>query len=430
MIHMKPRLILSILLPFSAGYYLSYVFRTMNAVIADGLVHDLGLSPSQIGFLTAAYFLTFAIMQLPIGIALDRFGPRSVQSVLLAVAAAGALLFAYGENMAVLVAARGLIGLGVAGGLMGALKAVSLWAPAERQPFLNGIVIASGALGALTATAPLAWLIALLSWRSVFLILAAVTAVVALIIHWVTPAVAAKAEDGAASPGLSAVYQNSSFWQLAPLSALCIGSAWAFHGLWAAPWLSDVAALDRPHLIHSLVVMSSALCVSAVAFGTISSWFRRKGFDMRLLFLVTATVFIGCELGLALHLAIPPIVEWALIAATGAATVFSYSILSDVFPKYLSGRANSALNVLHIGSAFVLQTAFGMIVNLWAPNNAGHYPEQAYRVAILFFVALQLAALAWYLRPLAGAVLRRVVKSIGGLAAAPVLARELDVKSK
>ena len=72
---MKQRLILSTLLPFAAGYYLSYVFRTMNAVIADGLARDLGLGPSQVGFLTAAYFFTFAIMQLPVGIALDRFGP-------------------------------------------------------------------------------------------------------------------------------------------------------------------------------------------------------------------------------------------------------------------------------------------------------------------------------------------------------------------
>lgn len=428
---MKPRLILSILLPFAAGYYLSYVFRTMNAVIADGLVRDLGLGPSQIGFLTAAYFFTFAVMQLPIGIALDRFGPRLVQTVLLAIAAIGALLFAAGQSMAVLVVARALIGLGVAGGLMSALKALSLWAPPERQPFLNGIVIASGALGALTATAPLAWLIAMLSWRAVFLILAAITAAVALIICAVTPASVARPPEGAASQaGLSAVYRNSDFWQLAPLSALCIGTAWAFHGLWAAPWLTDVAQLDRPHLIRSLVVMSSALCVSAVGFGAISSWFRRKGLDMRLLFLVTAAVFIGCELGLAFRMPIPPIVEWGLIAATGAATVFSYSILSDFFPKYLSGRANSALNVLHIGSAFVLQTAFGMIVNLWQPNQAGHYPEQAYRAAILAIVALQLAALAWYLRPLVGTALRRIPKSIDGLVAGPVLARELEVKPK
>ena len=430
---MRPQLILSILLPFAAGYYLSYVFRTMNAVIADCLVHDLGLGPSQVGFLTAAYFLTFAIMQLPIGIALDRFGPRLVQTVLLAIAALGALLFASGQSMAVLVIARALIGLGVAGGLMAALKALSLWAPPERQPFLNGIVIASGALGALTATAPLAWLIAMLSWRIVFLILAAITAAVALIIYAVTPASTARPQQGQegvnSQAGLSAVYRSSDFWQLAPLSALCIGTAWAFHGLWAAPWLTDVAQLDRPHLIRSLVVMSSALCVSAVAFGAISSWFRRKGLDMRLLFLVTATVFIGCELGLAFRMPIPPIVEWGLIAATGAATVFSYSILSDFFPKYLSGRANSALNVLHIGSAFMLQTAFGVIVNLWQPNQAGHYPEQAYRAAILVIVALQVAALAWYLRPLVSTALRRIPKSIG-LVAGPVLAGEVEVKSK
>jgi MFS family permease len=427
---MKQRLILSTLLPFAAGYYLSYVFRTMNAVIADGLARDLGLGSSQVGFLTAAYFFTFAIMQLPVGIALDRFGPRLVQSVLLAVAAAGALLFAFGQSMAVLVTARALIGLGVAGGLMAALKALSLWAPPERQPFLNGLVIASGALGALTATAPLAWLIAVLSWRTVFLILAAVTSGVALIVFTVTPdAGAGPKEDAASQAGLLAVYRDSNFWQLAPLSALCIGTAWSFQGLWAAPWLTDVAHLDRPHLVRSLVEMSCALCLGAVAFGMVSSWFRRKGLDMRPLFLATAIIFISCELGLAFRIPIPPIVEWGLIAATGAATVFSYSILSDFFPKYLSGRANSALNVLHIGSAFVLQTAFGLIVDLWHPNQAGQYPEQAYRDAILVIVALQLAALAWYLHPFISAAMRRMPRAIDGLVVASIQAREIEVKS-
>jgi MFS family permease len=428
---MKHRLILSVVLPFGAGYYLSYVFRTINAVMADVLVRDLGLGPSQIGLLTAVYFFTFAVMQLPIGIALDRYGPRLVQTVLLCVAAIGAVLFAVGKDMAVLVVARALIGLGVAGGLMAALKAISLWTPAERQPFLNGVVIAMGALGALTATAPIDWLITAINWRSVVLLLGIVTAAVALIIRVATPGFDREPQHGSVSRGgLLAVYRDQNFWQLAPLSALCIGTAWALHGLWAAPWLTDVAHLDRLHLIRCLVVMSSALCVSAVAFGMLGSWFRRKGLDTRLLFLVIAAVFIGCEFGLAFRAPISPVLEWGLIATMGAATVLSYSILSDFFPKYLSGRANSALNVLHIGSAFVLQTAFGLIVNLWQPDKTGHYPEQAYQAAILAIVALQLAALVWYLHPILMSVLRRIPKSIDSPFVGAGAARGIEVNPK
>jgi MFS family permease len=428
---MKYRPILSIVLPFGAGYYLSYVFRTMNAVMADVLVRDLGLGPSQIGLLTAAYFFTFAVMQLPIGIALDRYGPRLVQTVLLCVAAVGAVLFAVGQDMAVLLLARALIGLGVAGGLMAALKAISLWTPAERQPFFNGVVIAMGALGALTATAPIDRLLTVIDWRSIVLLLGIVTAAVALIIRVATPDFDREPpHDNVARAGLLAVYRDPNFWQLAPLSALCIGTAWALHGLWAAPWLTDVAHFDRPDLIRCLVVMSSALCVSAVAFGMLSSWFRRRGLDTRLLFLAIAAAFIGCEFGLAFHAPIAPVAEWGLIAAMGAATVLSYSILSDFFPKHLSGRANSALNVLHIGSAFVLQTAFGLIVNLWQPDKTGHYPERAYQVAILAIVALQVAALVWYVHPLVTWMLRRIPKSINSLVADAAPAREIEANPK
>ncbi|NOQ52071.1 MAG: MFS transporter, partial [Desulfuromonadaceae bacterium] len=114
--------LIRLFLPFGLGYFVSYLFRTVNAVIAPDLVADLGLTPADLGLLTSAYFLAFAAFQLPLGLLLDRFGPRRVESALLLFAAAGALLFARAESLLGLIVGRALIGLGVSACLMAAFK--------------------------------------------------------------------------------------------------------------------------------------------------------------------------------------------------------------------------------------------------------------------------------------------------------------------
>ena len=126
------RVVMLVFLPFAAGYYLSYLYRSINALISEALVSEFALSPANLGFLTATYFLAFGLIQLPLGVWLDRFGPRRVQAVLLSIAAAGATLFATADGFLALALGRGLIGLGVAGALMAGLKAIVLWFPAER----------------------------------------------------------------------------------------------------------------------------------------------------------------------------------------------------------------------------------------------------------------------------------------------------------
>src|SRR6476469_336107 len=113
-----PQVFLTVFLPFALGHYLSSMLRTVNAVLAPSLVAALGLTPGQLGLLTSAFFFAFALVQMPVGMALARYGPRRVQLVLLMVAAAGALLFAHGTTFVQLVAARAIIGLGLGGCFM------------------------------------------------------------------------------------------------------------------------------------------------------------------------------------------------------------------------------------------------------------------------------------------------------------------------
>ena len=135
------RLIAIVFLPFAAGYYLSYLFRSINAPISAHLTSDLTLGAADLGLLTSVYFLTFAAAQIPIGVLLDRYGPRRIQSALLLVAAAGAVLFGMAEAFVGLVIARAMIGLGVAAALMAGLKSIVLWFPRERVALINSYMI-------------------------------------------------------------------------------------------------------------------------------------------------------------------------------------------------------------------------------------------------------------------------------------------------
>jgi MFS family permease len=395
------RPVVFVFLPFAAGYYLSYLFRVVNAVVAKSLVDDFSLDACQLGLLTSAYFLTFAVVQLPLGLALDRFGVRRVQAALLMIAAAGAAIFAEASDFLTLTVGRSLIGLGVAGALIGGLKAVAVWFPKERLPLVNGAFVAFGAAGAVTGTEPAAWLLGWFDWRGLFLFLAALTAIVAIGI-WMVVAEPVGGRSTVSQPDVDIreIYRDARFWRVAPVSALCIGSSWAFQGLWAAQWLTDVAALDRADVVHHLFVMAVALCAGALLIGIAADAVRKRGIGPERVLVVAVSVFIAAEAALMLRLPVPNITLWALVGAMGAATVLSYEIIGHLFPAGSAGRANAALNVLHIGAACAIQSGIGLIVGLWVRDFQGRYPATAYNSAVLALVVLQLLALAWFIRPI------------------------------
>jgi MFS family permease len=393
--------ILLVFTPFAVGYYLSYLFRVINAVVAKPLVDELGLDAAQLGLLTSIYFLTFATVQLPLGAALDRFGSRRVQASLLMFAAAGAMTFSLARGFAGLLIGRGLIGLGVAGAFIAGLKAIAEWFPKDRLQLINGAFVAFGAAGAVTATLPVQWLLACFDWRGLFLLLGLAAGAISLVVLLAVldPPKRQSAPDDCRSVKIRAIYADRRFWRLAPVSALCIGSAWALQGLWAAPWLADVASLGRDDVVHHLFVMAVALCVGALLIGVVADVLRRRGIGPETVLVSAVWLFIAAELAIICRLPLPSAVLWALVGGMGAATVLSYAMLADLFPPEAAGRANGALNVLHIGGAFAIQGGIGLLVGLWSRDLDGHYPPNAYQAAFLIVVVLQVAALLWFVRP-------------------------------
>src|SRR6185436_19475379 len=182
-----------IALPFIAGYFVSYVYRMVNAVLAPTLAAEFGLSAGGLGLLSSMYFLSFAVCQLPVGVAMDRFGPRRVNAALLLVAAAGGAWFAHADSAAGAMAARALIGVGVSACLMASLTAFVLWYPADRLSTMNAIAFSAGALGAMTTTVPLELLLRVWPWRQAFLLIVGLTVAVSLVLWLWVPERSARA---------------------------------------------------------------------------------------------------------------------------------------------------------------------------------------------------------------------------------------------
>jgi len=381
--------------PFIAGYFVSYVYRMVNAVLAPTLVAEFDLSAGQLGLLSSMYFLSFAVLQLPLGVAMDRFGPRRVNATLLLVAAAGGWLFSRGQSYETLLLARALIGAGVSACLMASLTAFVLWYPAERISTMNGLAFAAGALGAMTATVPLELLLRSWPWREAFLLIVAATLAVSLLLWLWVPERRAEAPNDSLLDSfreLKNLLLDAAFLRL----ALCLGAsqcaAVALQTLWIATWLRDVAGYSPAGVARGLLAVNVAMIVGYLGFGRAADAWQRRGRDPLdlLLYGVAAS---AASLGLAVF-GLGSLFVWCVFVAAGTSVVLGYSILSRRTPRAMAGRANTAINVVGFIGMFSGQWAIGLVLDRFPQSAAGYAPE-AYPWALGMVWAVQLAGLAW-----------------------------------
>ena len=387
----------TIFLPLAAGYLVSYVFRTINGPLSDELIQQFSLNSAALGLLTSIYFLAFTLSAIPIGIALDAFGPRRVQTCLMTIAAVGAVVFALASNSAVLVIGRALIGVGMAGALMAGLKANALWVSPRYLPLANGGVVMSGGLGAIIATLPIGALDAAVGWRDTFLVLAAVSLTIAIAVLIFLPKHSIRPTLGRLhAGGFIEIIADRRFIRIAPLSASVIGSAFAIHGLWAARWLVDVNHFGPKTVLDELLAMGVGLTVGSLLIGGATSWVYRFGMAPTKIFAMLCASFVTVQVALLTKVPLPAALLWGVLGASGGMSVLSYSILDSIFPSEMVGRTNSVLNVLHLASAWIIQAAMGFIIAEWPVDTTGHYPVIAYQVAFALPIALQVMGLIWF----------------------------------
>jgi MFS family permease len=245
---LAPRLLLVVFCPFAAGYFLSFFFRNVNAVISKDLAREFALSPAELGLLTSD--LPACVRGIP---AAARRAARSLRAAsraggLYSVAGAGALVFGFAQDFTTLSIGRALIGLGVSGGLMGAIKAFTLWFPLSRLATLNGLYLAIGGLGGLSATAPVEALLGPLGWRALFYCAAALSAIAATVIFTVVPErplAGTRRDFGAQVLRFREVFASLDFWRICLPLVICHCDVPGDAGLWLAPWLYDVAGAGR-----------------------------------------------------------------------------------------------------------------------------------------------------------------------------------------
>ena len=390
---------LRVFIPFALGYFLSYLYRVVNAVLAPDLASELGIGPSELGLLTAAYFITFAAFQLPLGVLLDRFGPRKIESFLLIFAAAGAFVFSRAESVSGLVIGRALIGFGVSACLMAAFKAFVLWFRQERLPLINGIQMAAGGFGALTATAPVEAALGVTDWRGVFFILSIITLAVAAAVFLVVPEKKIKQNGDSIKEqlrGIIQVFSSLTFWRIAPLTVMSQAAFLAIQGLWSGPWLRDVAGFEREMIARVLLMIAAAMVTGFILMGAAAERLSRLGIKPIVIAVAGMTAFMITQGLLTLEVTSWSRTLWVLFGIFGTTGIIPYAVLSQSFPLHLSGRVNTGVNLLVFIAAFSAQWGIGAIINLWPGTAAGGYAPAGYQAGFAMMLCLQVTALLWF----------------------------------
>ena len=314
------------------------------------------------------------------------------------IAVVGALVFSRGTSATTLAIGRGLIGLGVSACLMASFHVFALWAPGERLPFLNGAVMAMGALGALTGTAPIETATAAIGWRQVFVYLAAATLFTSILMAMVVPEKPQQASRDEnlrdVARGLKDVYRSRIFWSVAPLSIVHQGTYLGIQSLWAGPWLRDIAGLDRTGVGSHLFTLALGMAIGFAGLGFITGRLARYGVTPLHVWACAASLFQLSQLAITFVWTTHFRATWFLFGIFGASGMLSYVIVTRRFPLAMAGRVNAGLNVLVFTGAFAIQAGVGAVIQHFSPAGAP-FSSEGYRVAFGAVLACQVLALVW-----------------------------------
>ena len=401
---------LRVFLPLAAAYVISYGLRTVNAAIAPTLTQEFGLNAADLGLLTAAYFLSFALTQLPLGGLLDRYRPRRVEAALLLSCAAGCVVFASATSSLGLMVGRALIGIGVAACLMAALRTFGTWLHAEKLPSTNGMMLAIGNAGAILSTAPVLWLLNIITWTQLFYSVAVLTCLVAAWLAFATPDVNAfepvSTDTHAAVPGWSSVLRSPLFWAAVPLPCLTNAVGLAVQGLWAGPWLIDVAQIKPAEIGGYLLLISAGMLAANLVLGVVMGRLMQRGVSPVVFCVACCCVALVGQMPFLLSWNSAPLAVMIGFGITHVAGNLIFAALVSKFDRSVQGRLSTLTNFLMFGLGFVLQWGIGVAVNQFPTTTAGRYEAAGYERAFLILFGLQIVCAVWSMLRLPSALKR------------------------
>jgi MFS family permease len=379
-------------------YIVSQFLRNSVGVIAPNLAAEVGLTPIELGLLSSIYFFCFAATQLPLGVALDRFGPKLCILVSVAFTVLGCALFAVAATAGGLVAGRALLGFGTASFLMAPVALYARWFPPERFSTLAGIQLGVGSLGALFATAPLAYATATIGWRATFLLVGAATVAIGLVIWLIVsddpPGKKTAPHNETLRESIAGIWEVIRTPSIGRIFLVQLSSYPSFIlviGLWGGPYLTHIYGYDLTGRGDILFVAALTQVLGSFFWGPSDRIFGRYKIPV-----IIGTCASLASLTLLATLGPLPIplllVVFAMIGfSTGMTSVVMAHGRSPV-PHHLLGRTITLLNIGTMGGGFLVQFVTGAIINLF-PATARAYPLEAYRLvfglqAVLILIGL------------------------------------------
>lgn len=381
----------------SVAYALSHFLRASLGVLAPELQTELGLLPEQLGLLSGLFFAVFALVQIPVGIALDRFGPRLVLIVLTGFTVLGCLVFAAGTGVVGLAVGRGIMGLGCAAMLMGPYVIYAHAFPPARFAQVSSIQLGVGNVGAIVATAPLAWMTLAFGWRGVFVGAAAAAVIFGIATAWVTrPVDTPRRAHGLADDlrGVIEVFRIPGIWRLLPLISFAYSSFASIVTLWAGPYLADIYGLDAVARGQVLFAVTVAGIAALFLFGPMDRWLNTRkgvvlgGVGLSLTALTGLTIVPDGPLPFA--------IGCLMLLAVGHASMVALTAHNrEMLPGHLIGRGVTVANMGNMMGVAVLQVVLGMVAG-WSSGDAVSLDSGTYRLLFAVVAMVLLAAAAIY----------------------------------
>lgn len=383
-----------VFLAFAFAYFLSALLRAVTATLAPVFSAEMGLAAGQLGLLGGAYFLGFALMQLPLGSALDRWGAKRVLILFLAVAVAGCAAFALADSLLQLLAARFVIGVGVAACLMAPLTCYRHHFSVAAQLRANSWMLMTGSLGMLASTLPVQWLLPLTGWRGLFAAVAALLLIgVGLIWRLVPPDATASATAGRAGGGYREVFAHPAFRRVAPLGFFAYGGMIAMQSLWIGPWLTQVGGASPAQAAQGLFVVNLAMLLAFLCWGLAMPRLIRRGWAGERLIALAWPGGVLCLAWIVWRADEAGAAWWAAWCVLTSVVSLSQPAVGQAFPAALAGRALSAYNLVIFAGVFGLQWGIGLAIDALRGQGLGLVP--AYRLALAAYGLACTLSFAW-----------------------------------
>ncbi|WP_170771211.1 MFS transporter [Ruegeria lacuscaerulensis] len=341
------------------GYVLSQFFRAFLAVLSVDLGRDIGATPEDLAFASGLWFLVFAAMQLPVGWALDRVGPRLTSTVLLLVGGAGgALIFAVASTPFHVAVAMGLIGVGCSPILMASYFIFAREYPPARFATLAALMLGVGSVGNLVASYPTALAVELMGWRATMVTLALFSGVIAIGILF-TVRDPKRVETDQKGSVLDLLKQPA-LWAILPLMLVAYAPSAATRGLWAGPYLSDIFALSTTQIGTATLIMGASMIAGTFAYGPLDrilgtrKWVIFGGNALGVVALTLLCLWIDNAVWLS-------VVLISVIGFTGASFPVIMAHGRAFVPPHLVGRGVTLLNLFGIGGVGLAQFVTGRV---------------------------------------------------------------------